>query len=113
MNNIKYEEKEQIYKEYRDVEEKIPVTDFQSALERCKQMVCENFKKDRATKKRKYRERDYVRQKEYTYRGKILSGEIDIPSAENQRHFSAVMKSKYGSVANYHLQKLNSKKDSE
>ena len=107
MKKIPYEEKYQIYIEYRDIENPIEVTDFNSALERCKQQVSKNFKKTRAKYKRQQRKRQEVRDKEYIYQGKILRGEINIPSAERTRSFMNHIKKKYGSVYGYIFSKEN------
>ena len=107
MRKLGYTERWNIYLEYRNIDHPIVVGGFESAIMRCKQEVCKSVKKQRALYKRKARQRQEVKDKEYAYRGKILRKEVDIPSGEKIRSFVITTKKKYGSIYNYHFSKEN------
>ena len=105
MKKISYEDRYQCYLDYRDKKEDVEVTDFKSAVERCRQKVCKNFKRKQAEYKRNERKKQAVKDREYRYQGEILSGERAVPSAEKLKSFVGAMCGKYGSLYNYHLAK--------
>ena len=112
MKKISYEDRYQCYLDYRDKKEDVEVTDFKSAVERCRQKVCKNFKRKQAEYKRNERKKQAVKDREYKYQGEILSGERKVPSAEKLKSFVGAMKGKYGSLYNYHLAKETKVTDS-
>lgn len=121
MRKLTVREQKELQKEYKEKrKQNIKVTDFESAVERCKQKFVQNIHAE----KRKYRSDRWFKQRynsmyhnaadrklEYDYRyiGKILRGEIKPPCANSVVRFHAIMRSKYGSVRHWHsLKALNS-----
>ncbi len=89
-------------KEYSWVINDIHVTDFESAVERCKQKLFENFRKQSA--EYRYKDRLFNTKtinREIKYRKDVYTGKRYIPSAESMKRFCAVMNGKYGSLRNY------------
>lgn len=99
MRKLTYEERRQIYIDYKDIPHKIYAHTFEDALDACKQKVCENYKKERRDYKRLQR-RISEKQRAYdrNYSRKVLSGEINPPSAKRTRQFVHAVIKKYGSL---------------
>lgn len=105
MRKLTTKEKQECFNTYKDVQNKVKVHDFQSAIEACKQKVCQSVRKERKLEKRKQRKYGNGKLSDYKYQGKILRGEINPPSSENTKRFISIMRNKYGSVENYHIQR--------
>lgn len=102
MRKLSWREVVDLNKEYSWVINDIHVIDFESAIERCKQKLCENFRKHEA--ELSYKDRLFNTKtinREIKYRNDVYTGKRYIPSAESMKQFCGVINSKYGSLRNY------------
>ena len=113
MKTITTNQKKEIINKYRNTED-IEVTDFQSALERCKQQLCRNEQK----RKLEYARRRFMEQRysfcgaitpadkkvvyNYNYIGKIMRGEINPNCSKKTIKFIFAMRRKYKALRFYH-----------
>lgn len=105
MRKLTTKEKQECFDAYKNVQNKVKVHDFQSAIEACKQKVCQAVRKEHRNYRRRCRKYGNGKLSDYKYLGKILRGEITPPSAENTKRFISIMRNKYGSVKNYNTQR--------
>ena len=112
MEKISEKEREQIFKEFRDnLKPHTEAHTFEEALDDCKRVVARQYKKEflkqtrnKLTADEKHEMIESSRQSNrYSYTKKVLSGEINPPSAASQRRFVAVITRKYGSLIEWHL----------
>jgi hypothetical protein len=74
MRNLTTKEKQDCFDKYKDIQNKVQVHDFQSAIEACKQKVCQAVRKKHRDDKRRCRKYGNGKLSDYNYRGKILRG---------------------------------------
>ena len=112
MEKISEKEREQIFKEFCDnLKPRIEAHTFEEALDDCKRAVAKQYKKEflkqnrkKLTAEEKHEMIESSRQSNrYSYTKKLLSGEINPPSAASQRRFVAIITRKYGSLIEWHL----------
>ena len=114
MRRLSQEERREIFEEYRYIEEPIKVTDFESACRRCKQKLVENMREKHAKDMRKQRRTNPRRQQyDRQYAVDVLTGKRNIPSANKARSFAHYMKTKYGSISQYHYKKQVEERERE
>lgn len=113
MKTLTIKQRDDIVKQYKNTED-IKVTNFQSALERCKQQLCRNEQK----KKREYIRRRFIEQRysfggastpadkkvayNYNYIGRVMRGEINPECAKKTIKFIFAMRRKYKALRFYH-----------
>ena len=104
MKKLTGREIQQINREYSDVINPIVVEDFESACERCKQLLSDNYRREQAELQRQQRMKS-IRQHNYCiqYTEDVISGKRNPPSAKHTREFLAKMKKKHGGVKKYNL----------
>lgn len=107
MKKLTIREVQQINREYSDVINPIVVEDFESACERCKQLLSDNYKKEVAELAVKQRMKS-TRQHNYCiqYSEEVISGKRNPPSAKHTREFLAKMKKKHGGIKKYNLMRI-------
>lgn len=107
MKKLTGREIQQINREYSDVINPIVVEDFESACERCKQLLSENYRKGLADAERQQRMKS-TKQHNYhiQYTEDVLSGKRNPPSAKHTREFLAKMKKKHGGIKKYNLMRI-------
>ena len=112
MKKISEKEREQIFKEFCDnLKPHTKAHTFEEALDDCKRAVARQYKKEVLKQNRNKLTADekhemiesYRHSNRYSYTKKVLSGEINPPSAASQRRFVAVITRKYGSLTEWHL----------
>ena len=105
MRKLTLKEKEDLRKEYIDLQEPIVVNDFESALKRCEQKFAHTYDEHIKQIGREYmakkRNDPNSRQKQYDrqYLDDILKGKRNPPCAEKTREFVKKAKYKYGSLS--------------
>lgn len=111
MEKISEKEREQIFKEFCDnLKPHTKAHTFEEALDDCKRAVARQYKKEFLKQNRKKLTADEKhkmiessrKSNRYSYTKKVLSGEINPPSAASQRRFVAVITRKYGSLVEWH-----------
>ena len=103
MRRLSEAEKQEIFNQYKDMDEPIEVVDFDSACERCKQKLVGNLRARQARYRRTYRKRHpEAVEKDRQYTQEVISGKRNIPCAENMRSFHRTIIGRYGSLSAYH-----------
>ena len=115
MEKISEKEREQIFKEFCDnLKPHTKAHTFEEALDDCKRAIARQYKKEVLKQNRNKLTADekhemiesYRQSNRYSYTKKLLSGEINPPSAASQRRFVEVITRKYGSLTEWHLMRL-------